>query len=136
MLISILLIEDDPNFGELLKFRLGRANSSACFQVHWEKTLSGALSHLDEVHVDLIIADLGLPDSCGPLTVSKLSSVAPNVPLLVLSGEGSDSVMWDVIRCGAEDYIVKAHLETENLTIAILNAIARHYERTSQLATV
>lgn len=134
MLISILLIEDDPAFGELFKFHLARTNSSVRFSFHWEKTLAGALDHLRTSSVDLMVVDLGLPDCSGAATVSRLSSLAPDVPFLVLSGEDDASTVWEVIHSGAEDHILKAELRPENLVVSILNAIARHLERTFQIA--
>ena len=81
-----------------------------------------------------MLVDLGLPDSNGPVTVEKLASTAQKKPLVVLSAEDRDSAMWEVICRGAEDHLVKTDLKPHSLKVAIVNAIARHLERATELA--
>jgi DNA-binding response OmpR family regulator len=95
--------------------------------------LSGALTYLNKTRVDLIIVDLGLPDSHGTATVEKLAAVSDGTPFLVLSAEDNDSTMWEVICQGAEDHLVKADLKPESLIVAVVNAIARHLEQRVQV---
>ncbi|MBV8055480.1 MAG: response regulator, partial [Deltaproteobacteria bacterium] len=94
MLISVLLIEDDPDFGELVKFILSATDSPIRVLLHWERSLSNALRYLSQSSVDLILVDLGLPDSAGPATVEKLTAFANNTPFIVLSAEDRDSAIW------------------------------------------
>jgi DNA-binding response OmpR family regulator len=128
MLIRALLIENDAEFAELVKFWL-EESSSVQFDVHWEATLFGALSYLGESRaVDVALVDLGLSDSQGSETLAQIVGVAAEVPLIVLSAEERDSVMSSVIQLGAEDHIVKAECDGHTLIVAILNAIARHFQ--------
>jgi DNA-binding NarL/FixJ family response regulator len=127
MLVRALLIENDADFAELVKFWLV-GNPSVQFDIHCEATISGALSYLSESRVDVALVDLGLSDSQGPETLAKIVGVA-EVPFIVLSAEGGDSVMSSVIQLGAEDHIVKAECDGHTLIVALLNAIARHFER-------
>lgn len=130
MLISLLLIEDDPEFETIVEAKLSRPGTAIHFEMHRERTLAGALAYLRLSRVDLVIADLGLPDSQGPEIVRKLIGVSPDTPYLVLSAEDGDSAMWEAICCGAEDYLVKPELTTQSLVVAILNAITQNVART------
>ena len=128
MLIHALLIEDDTDFAELVTFWLTGEDGSIQFDLHWETTLSGALIYLGESQVDIAIVDLGLSDSQGPETAAKIAEATAEMPLIVLSAEESDSVVYSVIQSGAEDHIVKAECDGHTLIAASLNAIARHFE--------
>ena len=128
MLIHALLIEDNIDFAELVIFLLTQGDAAVQFDLRWETTLSGALIYLGESQVDIAIVDLGLSDSQGPETAAKIAEAAAEMPLIVLSAEESDSVVYSVIQSGAEDHIVKAECDGHTLIAAGLNAIARHFE--------
>ena len=129
MLINVLLIEDDSCFADLCRVLLARARPVVVCNIHWESTLSGAITYLQQLPkggVDVILLDLGLPDSEGASSAALLAGTFSSIPVLVLSGEDAEPVMWEVIRSGAQDHIVKSEVNTNTLTLAILNAIARH----------
>lgn len=128
------MIEDDPDCWELVKLNLLRLSARIQFELHWVTTLSAGLEFLSKSQVDVIVVDLGLPDRDGPTTVKQLAPVAINTPFLSLSAETRDSKLWEVMSHGAEDHIVKGELTPDSLTVAIVNAIARHLERTTELA--
>ena len=129
MLIRLLLLEDDPDFAELVKIRLTQNDVPIQFELHWETTLAGAVSYLIKDKVDLMIVDLGLPDTTGPETVTKLKSVAGDIPIVVLSAENDEETMWEVMCNGAKDHLVKSEVTSGTLPIAVLGALLRHFER-------
>ena len=67
----VLLIEDDPNYVALVQQWLSHGTDSA-FVLDWASSLRTGLSHLHPGHVDVILLDLGLPDSGGLETFSKI----------------------------------------------------------------
>jgi two-component system, cell cycle response regulator len=128
VLIDVLLIEDNVEFADLVKVWLARESPSIQFKLDWVTTLSGALSYLGKFRVDLAIVDLGLPDSHGLATLENVTTVAGEIPIVVLSAEDDDDIVCDALHCGAVDHVAKAHCNGNTLVVAILNAHARHFE--------
>src|SRR2546423_2991813 len=72
--IRVLLVEDDPLFANLVISILQEA--SADFLVEFVPRLSPALASIARDRISLILADLQLPDSSGPITVRLLRGAA------------------------------------------------------------
>ncbi len=103
--MRLLLLEDDPRFAELIRHVL--ADSAPEFEVEHVARLSTAMARLVRQPINLILTDLNLPDSSGPDTVRHLQRAAPNVPLIVLSGEGDLEVALECMHDGADEFLVK-----------------------------
>jgi DNA-binding response OmpR family regulator len=73
--IGVLLIEDDPDFAELVRFWLDGQGKS--FSVVWRDSLAAGLLRLIEGGIDVILLDLGLGDSDGAATLLRLLSRCP-----------------------------------------------------------
>src|SRR5688572_33082900 len=86
----LLLLEDDPRFAELVRHVL--AETAPEIEVEHVVRLSTAMARLVRQPISLIITDLDLPDSRGAATVRHLQRAAPNVPVIVLSGEADVEV--------------------------------------------
>jgi PAS domain S-box-containing protein len=121
---KILLIEDNPDDAELMKRRLAKS-PSARFTVTAAKTLHEALEELGCDTPDLIISDLGLPDSHGLDTVRSILNKAPRLPLVVLSGFDDEATAIKAVKAGAQDYIVKGQLEGIYMERSLFYAMER-----------
>ena len=84
-MVDVLIVEDDPIFARVLKAQLAALADPKCVVAH-APTLAAALAHLRDARVDVVLSDLGLPDSQGQATVDALKRAAPKVPLVILSG--------------------------------------------------
>ena len=115
--MDILLVEDDSVDEEALRRLLPRTTNLEC-----AKTLCDAIALLEDHSFELVLLDLGLPDSSGITTLRRLREVIPNLPIVVTSGLDDEEVAVEAIRHGAQDYIVKDHLTSytlRNLEFAI-----------------
>jgi PleD family two-component response regulator len=121
--LRLLLLEDDPRLAELVRHVL--ADSAPEFDVEHVGRLSTALARLVRQPFSLIVTDLDLPDSRGPATVRHLQRAAPNMPLVVLSGEGELDVALECIREGADEFLVKGTLGFQALGRLIRLALER-----------
>ena len=96
---------------------------------HYELThmprLGLALNHLAKGGVDIVLLDLGLPDGQGLDTVRRVRRLAPEVPLIVLTGRDDDDAVAEAMREGAQDYLVKGQIENRALPRALRHAIER-----------
>ena len=103
--MDILLVEDDSVDEEALRRLLPRNTSLQC-----ATTLRDAIGRLGMHAFDLVLLDLGLPDSSGIETLSRLRKSIPDLPIVVMSGLDDEEIAVEAIRHGAQDYIVKDHL--------------------------
>ena len=122
--LRILLVEDNPGDVRLLRemFSTERPGS---YEITHLPRLGLALNHLAKGGVDIILLDLGLPDGEGMDTVRRVRALAPQVPLIVLTGRDDDAAVAEAMMEGAQDYLVKGQIETRALPRALRHAIER-----------
>jgi signal transduction histidine kinase len=102
--------------------------------------MSEAVVHLAKGGVDIVLLDMGLPDGHGLDTVRRARAVAPDVPLIVLTGLDDEALAAEAMKEGAQDYLIKGQIENRALPRALRHAIERHrmqaeadHVRTNQL---
>ncbi|OGC76329.1 MAG: hypothetical protein A2Z27_03505 [candidate division Zixibacteria bacterium RBG_16_50_21] len=122
--IEVLLIEDNPDDAELIRRKLSRC-PTARFEVTHSKKLQEGMEHLNRAAPDVILVDLGLPDSHGLDTVSKVLNQAPRTPVVVLSGLDDEATAIKAVKLGAQDYLVKGQMENSQLERSLFYAIER-----------
>lgn len=134
--IRILLIEDNPGDYEIVRILISQINQSAISEhwnffadhllsLSWVKTQKSALQKLSESMFDLILVDLSLPDSVGMETLSEIIAAAPESPVIVLSGNSSGADTLEAARYGAQDYLVKGEITSDQLARSFRYAIER-----------
>jgi PAS domain S-box-containing protein len=111
-LIRILLIEDNPVDVRLIT-ELLKDTSDGRFEVHTARTLSEGLSHLSTDETDVVLLDLGLPDSQGFETFHSVAKQAPHLPVVVLTVLDNEGLARKAVRAGAQDFITKDVLAKE-----------------------
>jgi DNA-binding response OmpR family regulator len=123
--IRILLVEDDD--GEaLLTQRVLSGWRFGAFTFQRAKDLSTALQAVAQGGFDLVLLDLGLPDSQGGLdTCVRMRAAAAPVPFIVLSGSDDEEQAIATIQQGAQDYVIKGTFDGAMLARAIRYAIER-----------
>jgi PAS domain S-box-containing protein len=122
--IKVLLIEDNPDDAELLLRKLGKSVNGQ-LTVTSVKSLNDALKNIAQNKPDIVLSDLGLPDSHGLDTVTKIMCEAPNIPLVVLSGFDDEATAIKAVQSGAQDYLVKGQLEGRQIERSLFYAIER-----------
>ncbi|MBU0664754.1 MAG: diguanylate cyclase [Proteobacteria bacterium] len=129
-LIKVLLIEDDPDDVFLIKDMIESVCGLLyCFELAHVNRLSGALEYIREQHVDVVLTDLGLPDSQGLATVTTLLEKAQSTPVVVLTGLADEAIGMEAVTMGAQDYLIKGEVEREILVRAMAYAIQRKKEQ-------
>ena len=126
--IHILLIEDNPGDAKLFEICLEESGIDN-HQINFAGSLNQAMKVLEEKDYDIVITDLGLPDSSGIDTFKTISSAFPKLPVIVLTGHDDESVGLEAVREGAQDFITKnqvgEHSSRSLLSKAIRYAIER-----------
>jgi two-component system cell cycle response regulator len=123
--LKVLLIEDDPYDAELILAALSEIQSFRS-TVERAETLSGGLERLSQGGFQLILLDLGLPDSLGIQTFEKFLAQSPDIPIIIMSGLPDEDLAIKTVQEGAQDYLVKGHFDSRLLARSIRYAIERH----------
>ena len=123
--ICTLIIEDSPTDALLLQEALTDVRGAEFAMTRVER-LGDALERLAHEIPDVVLLDLGLPDSQGLDTLLRLRQHQPEVPVVVLTGLDDETVGIKAMQAGAQDYVVKAHLQPALLGRSVRYAVERH----------
>ena len=74
---------------------------------------------------DVVLLDLSLPDAAGLQALQHLHSIAPALPIVVLTGLDDEETALRAVQEGAQDFLVKGRVDTPILTRSIRYAIER-----------
>jgi C4-dicarboxylate-specific signal transduction histidine kinase len=122
--INVLLIEDNPGDARLVREAL-KETEDPCYRVEWVRRLSLGLDRLADGGIDVLLLDLGLPDSQGLATLAAVHASAPHMPVVVLSGAVDEQFAVEAVQASAQDYLVKTYANRHVLTRSLRYAIER-----------
>jgi signal transduction histidine kinase len=122
--VSVLLIEDNADHVEFLRHLLAAAEGSR-FELQTAGGLAEGIARLKQGGIQLILLDLTLPDSDGLETFIRVMEVAGDIPLIVMSGISDVAVAVETVQLGAQDYLVKGHVDNHLLMRSMQYAMER-----------
>lgn len=120
---QVLLIEDNPGDADLVRLRL--VEGQPAVDVNCVNRLSDGLACLKEKSPSVILLDLNLPDSQGAETFRKVLEKAPDVPVVILSGQDDEALAMKALHQGVQDYLVKGAISSGSLDRAMRYAVER-----------
>jgi DNA-binding NtrC family response regulator len=114
---KIFIVEDDPWYGELLKYHLS-LNPDYLVTV-----FELGRECLDNLHQnpDVICIDYSLPDIEGDKLFEKIRATNNSIPVIVISGQEEISVAVNLLKAGVSDYIIK----DDNSKMILWNSIQK-----------
>ncbi len=130
---TVLLIQDEQRDALLVQELLSRSSDEA-LQVHWVRSCREGLKRLTETGhagapppdtIAAVVVDLFLPDSRGIETFERLYALAPQIPILVLSAAQDEELARLAVRRGAQDYLLKTHIDEYLLPKTLRSMIER-----------
>jgi diguanylate cyclase (GGDEF)-like protein len=122
---SLLLVEDNPQDAALYTAMLRSTALSELFTVKAVGRLSQCVAALAQGSPACVLLDLGLPDAEGVEGVGRIRIIAPDVPIVVLTGNDDESVGLNALQSGAQDYLVKGRVDSQVLARSVRYAIER-----------
>ncbi|RUO32825.1 response regulator [Aliidiomarina sanyensis] len=118
---KVLIIEDDPVYGDMLnRYLLDRG-----FETSLAQTGHQAMESLPKVRPDIVLCDLNLPDISGLLVLERLLASSDPAPVIVISASDDMKDIREAVRLGAVDYLVKPVRQLDVLEYAIENCLTR-----------
>ncbi|MEM8914571.1 MAG: response regulator [Pseudomonadota bacterium] len=122
--VKVLFVEDNPGDVRLVH-ELFMSEFGNQFMLVDAPNLANAIELLGSEMFDAALLDPNLPDADNPKSIEKLREVAPNLPIIVLTGELDETVISPAFVAGADDYLVKGTISGEILSRAIRYSIER-----------
>jgi DNA-binding response OmpR family regulator len=102
-ILRLLLVEDNQQLGQLLAKSLQLLG----YEVDFRTTAAATRKALMKTSYTALILDLGLPDGDGLSIIKELRNRDDTIPVLVISGRGTQKDRVSGLRRGADDYLVK-----------------------------
>ena len=122
--LRVLIVEDNPADVDLIRDALPETGP---IRFHSESVprLSDALARLATGGIDLVMTDLGLPDSQGLATFRELRQAAPDLAIIVVTVSDDEEMAVAAVREGAQDFLVKGQISGNLLVRTVRYAIER-----------
>jgi DNA-binding response OmpR family regulator len=120
--IRLLLVDDEKGFVDVLSKRLAKRN------IHVTQAFSGSegIRLLRRADFDVAVLDLKLEDMDGIEILKIFKKMDPHMPVIMLTGHGSEKASKEGLRHGAFDYLTKPHELAE--LVGKINDAVRHKE--------
>lgn len=118
---AILLVEDEPSVGELVRAYLSRNG----YSVIWVRSGEDALVELDRRTIRIVLLDIGLPGKDG-FDICRIMRARSQVPIVMLTARDEEPDRIVGLEVGADDYISKPFSPRELL--ARIKAVLRRTE--------
>jgi DNA-binding response OmpR family regulator len=119
--VTVLLVEDDPSIGGLVRTYLGRDG----YPVLWVRSGEAALDELARHDVGMVVLDVGLPGIDG-FDVCRRMRATSRVPIVMLTARDEEPDRVAGLELGADDYLTKPFSPRE--LVARMKAVLRRAE--------
>ncbi|HIG75214.1 MAG TPA: sigma-54-dependent Fis family transcriptional regulator [Bacteroidetes bacterium] len=131
MTLRLFVVDDDRHYARLLSYRLDKDPEH---EVRTFASGEDALDALDETPPDLVLLDIMMPGIGGMETLRRLQLFRPDLPVVMISAQGTADVAVEAMKGGATDYITKGQDDLVKLDIVVKNLkervrLAREVER-------
>lgn len=107
--LSCLIVEDLEDDARLLVRQL----KSGGYDVTWERvqTAEAMAAALQRSRWDLVVSDYQMPDFSGPAALEVLRASGLDLPFMIVSGTIGEEIAVEMMRLGAQDYLMKGALK-------------------------
>jgi len=123
--VRVLLIEDNAGDAEFVH-EIASEAKDIHIDIEDADLLTSGLKLLKERKFDLVISDLGLPDSEGIETFIKIHTLYPDIPIILMTGLEDEELAIRAVRSGAQDYIIKGIADKSILLKSVRYSIERN----------
>ncbi|KOX93343.1 chemotaxis protein CheY [Haloarcula rubripromontorii] len=123
--VTVLCVDDEPSYADLIATHLERKDTA--MDATGVTSATDGLSYLDEHDVDCIVSDYDMPGIDGLEFLETVRARDPDLPFLLFTSQGSETLASNAIAAGVTDYIQKTHGSQQYAVLAqrIRNAVER-----------
>lgn len=108
MALRVFVVDDDPDYAQLITYQLQRAGEPT---VHRFETGEDAIASLD-LNPDLVFLDIVMPGQGGLETLKKIKQTHASIPVVIVSSQSVVAVALEAMKRGAYDYLTKGYDDT------------------------
>jgi len=135
--LTILLIEDDEDDVLIVKEMCSEVIArDLCLSFIVAENLTEGIECLSKQSIDMILLDLGLPDSQGLSSIEKLQNLNLGIPVVVMTGQNDEWTGIEAVKKGAQDFIVKGDIDSSLFMRVIRYAFERHQQLLERINTL
>jgi putative two-component system response regulator len=113
---KVLVVDDEKS----IRITAGEILRGAGYDVSVAENVSDALGKLSAEDFDVVLSDIVLPGASGVDLLKSIRDAAPDVQVIMMTGEPTVETAAQAVRAGASDYLAKPVSKTE-----ILAAVGR-----------
>lgn len=122
MPLYVLLIEDNPTDARLFEDLVNDSGESV--KIDWVRCIAEAREVASRGY-DVVVTDLGLPDSRGLETAERVLAAFPGSPVVVMTGLDDPQAGVQAVQAGCQDYVVKGITDPSLLVRTLRHAVER-----------
>jgi diguanylate cyclase (GGDEF)-like protein len=124
--LGVLLVEDNPADARLLAESFKEVGGVENIVIRTVRTLAEACAEMSRYSFTCVLVDLGLPDGRGVGNVEALRAIDRRAAIIVLTGNDDEHLAAEAIRLGAQEYLIKGHLDGAKMVRLLRHAIERN----------
>ncbi|NNF27175.1 MAG: response regulator transcription factor [Gemmatimonadetes bacterium] len=120
--LRVLMVDDNPLDLEFIRILMGQVPG---LRFSWAsvETLNSGLARIESGAYDLLILDLNLPDAAGMDGLAAVREIAPDLPVVVVSGTTDPFIERDVLECGGGAFVCKVGISAEAFNQALTQVL-------------
>lgn len=118
---TVLIIEDDIQYGELLKDALQHFGYEVCLAY----SATGGMDIIRQRKLDLIISDINMPSINGIQLADKLLKMFLDIPIILITGLDDLNLIKRALELGVSDYLVKP-IKLDELPVVLEKSFERN----------
>jgi two-component system sensor histidine kinase/response regulator len=122
--MTILIIDDSPADVEIVRRLLQQIDS---WEIHFLTSYDSKEGRAKAIKgkADLILLDYMLGSENGVEVLKAIEAEGCFLPVIMLTGHGSEEIAVEAMKAGVSDYLVKGRITSETLRLAISNALQK-----------
>lgn len=124
--VHLLLVEDETVYSRMILYQLSKLEfTNHALSINHVSSMRELEEIKDFLTPDIILLDLGLPETSGTDTYMETKNIFPESAVIILTGTDDDLLASNIVKNGAQDYLVKADADSKVLRKTIEYALDR-----------